>query len=84
MIDATVEVPEEPAGSPTGELPGWSDSDRDLAEAYWGKLSQSAKDLFSVLINHPGEKFTGDELARELGLPGGRQSVKSVLTWPGR
>ncbi|HUQ58328.1 DUF6416 domain-containing protein [Lentzea sp.] len=84
MIDATVEMPEEPADSPTGRLPRWSGSDRNLAETYWRKLSAPAKDLFSVLIDHPEEKFTGDELAQKLGLPGGRQSLKSVLGWPGR
>lgn len=62
----------------------WTEADRDLAAILWGKLSDPAKALFSILIDHPGQKFTGDELAHELGLTNGRQGLKSVLSWPGR
>ncbi|HEX7306166.1 DUF6416 domain-containing protein [Lentzea sp.] len=70
-------------GSP-GQLAAWSSSDDELTEALWRKFSETAKALFSVLIDNPGTKFNGDELGRLLDLPAGKQSVAGVLGWPGR
>ncbi|WP_158880611.1 DUF6416 domain-containing protein [Amycolatopsis anabasis] len=62
----------------------WSASDDDLAAAVWAKLSESAKSLFSVLIEHPGTKFSGAELAEILSIPSGRSGVAATLCWPKR
>ncbi|SDF60795.1 hypothetical protein SAMN05216553_102292 [Lentzea fradiae] len=68
---------------PDDHRSAWTEADRELAATLWGKLTEPAKALFSILIDHPGQKFTGDELAHELGLANGRQSTKSVLSRPG-
>lgn len=62
----------------------WARSDEDLAAAVWGKLSDRAKQLFSTLIDNPGRKFSGDELAEMLAIPNGKHGVAGVLAWPGR
>lgn len=66
------------------ELAEWSQSDGELAEAVWRKLSESAKALFSILMDNPGTRFSGDELGQLLGLPNGKHGVAGILGWPGR
>lgn len=83
--------------SPTGETgdepvvaeePGateWRpDDDGPLAAAVWAKFSPRAKALFSTLIENPGERFYGEELARMHHLPNGSHGVAGVLAWPSR
>jgi hypothetical protein len=36
------------------------------------------------LIDAPGERFGGDELAARVGIPNGKHGVAGVLAWPGR
>lgn len=62
----------------------WARSDEDLAATVWGKLSDRAKQLFSMLIDNPGRKFSGDELAEMLAIPNGKHGVAGVLAWLGR
>lgn len=62
----------------------WTDSDYELAAAVWGKLTDTAKRLFSTLIDEPERRFSGDELAEMLNIPNGRHGVAGVLAWPGR
>ncbi|MFE9207515.1 DUF6416 domain-containing protein [Micromonospora sp. NPDC007230] len=61
----------------------WGSSDEELARKVWGKLSDSAKALFSILIDAPGREFSGDELAERLGMSG-KNAVAGLLGWPGR
>jgi hypothetical protein len=71
-------------GEPDGEGVAWSRSDVEIAGVVWGKFSETAKALFSTLIDKPGSKFSGDELAQMLGIPNGKHGVAGVLAWPGR
>jgi hypothetical protein len=66
------------------DLPHWSSSDTELAAAVWDKLSDPARRLFSTLIDAPDERFSGDELARILGIEKGRLAIAGLLTWPAR
>lgn len=62
----------------------WTDSDYELAAAVWRKLTDTAKRLFSTLIDEPERRFSGDELAEMLNIANGRHGVAGVLAWPGR
>jgi hypothetical protein len=68
----------------TGDHQPWSDSDTALAAAVWDKLSETARGLFSALIDEPERRFSGEELSELLGIPNGKHGVAGVLAWPGR
>lgn len=70
--------------SPDIERVTWTAKDQDLAEALWAKLSGRARALFGHLIDRPGVKFSGEELATVLEIPNGRYGIAGVLAWPGR
>ena len=77
---------EEKAG---GQGPGprnWTNSNDDLALARsaWGKFSPRAKALFSLLMDQPGRKVSGKDLASTLDIPNGAAGVAGVLAWPAR
>ena len=67
-------------GLPWGSEP----DDAARAEQVWGKISDRAKALLAVLIEQPGRKFSGVELAEQLGIPNGMYGVAGVLAWPTR
>jgi hypothetical protein len=62
----------------------WATGDEDLASEAWGKFSATAKALFSMLIDNPGRKFSGVELAEALDIANGKHGVAGVLAWPRR
>ena len=64
----------------------WSGSKESLAAAtwWWGKRSVRARDLFELLIDNPGQRFTGSEIAEQLGIKKGARGVAGILAWPGR
>jgi len=64
----------------------WSNTDDDLplASEVWGKLSSNAAALFSRLIDSPGHRVSGEDLAADLGIPNGKYGIAGVLAWPGR
>jgi hypothetical protein len=64
----------------------WTNTEEDLplARLVWGKLSPRAKGLFSLLMDNPGVKVSGEELADTLEIPNGKYGVAGVLAWPGR
>jgi hypothetical protein len=62
----------------------WQEADVELAAAVWAKFSVRAKDLFSTLIDSPGQTFSGEELAEMHQIPNGRHGVAGVLAWPSR
>ena len=63
----------------------WTNPDDiELARMYWGKLSSEAQSLHSYLIDRPGEKIRGDQLAAELEVKNGDRGVAGLLAWPGR
>jgi hypothetical protein len=73
-------------GSPVTGLKDWTDSQEDLvlARVVWEKLSPRAKAIFSLLMDHPGEKVSADELASACDIPNGRYGVAGAQAWPGR
>ena len=50
----------------------------------WEKLSPRAKAVFSLLMDHPSEKMSGEDLASACDIPNGKYGVAGVLAWPGR
>jgi hypothetical protein len=64
----------------------WQDTDEDLALAkvVWTKFSHRAQDMFGSMIDNPGEKYTGEQLAEAHDIPNGKYGVAGVLAWPGR
>ncbi|MCP9619922.1 DUF262 domain-containing protein [Nocardia otitidiscaviarum] len=61
----------------------WEADDLDLATELWSELTDRARSLFSLLIDHPNRQFSGEELAELLGLPNS-QSVAALLSRPGK
>jgi len=62
----------------------WSAADGEPAAWLYGKLAPPARALFDELIDSPGERRAGNELAARLGLEKGAHGVAGVLAWPGR
>lgn len=69
-----------------GEARAWSADDAGQAEAAWlyGKLAPPARALFDLLIDAPGERFAGEDVAKRLGLDKGAHGLAGILAWPGR
>jgi hypothetical protein len=66
------------------ELEGWSEDDGRAAAWLYRKLAPPAAQLFDVLIDAPGERISGNDLAAKLGLDKGAHGVAGILAWPGR
>ena len=64
----------------------WANADDDvpLARTVWERFSPHAKGLFSLLMDRPGQKMSGDDLASTLAIPNGKYGIAGVLAWPGR
>jgi hypothetical protein len=64
----------------------WGDTAKDVADAaaLWKKLTLRARAMFSLLIDNPGEEFTGQQIADALDIPHGAYGVAGVLGYPGR
>lgn len=64
----------------------WADDEKSLEDAVWlwGKLTDRAKGLFGLLIENPGQRFTGSEIAEKVGIEYGTRGVAGTLAWPGR
>jgi hypothetical protein len=76
-----------PRGGPLhghGEPAAWSAADGDEAAWLYGRLAPPARALFDALIDAPGERRPGNELAARLGLDKGAHGVAGILAWPGR
>ncbi|MEA2309843.1 MAG: hypothetical protein QOI65_2129 [Thermoleophilaceae bacterium] len=67
-----------------GEPAAWSAADGDEATWLYGKLADPARALFDLLIDAPGERRAGNEIAAALGLEKGAHGVAGILAWPGR
>lgn len=66
------------------EVRAWSAEDADQAAWLYGRLAPPARELFDLLINAPGERFGGEDLAKRLKLDKGAHGVAGILAWPGR
>lgn len=79
-----------PVGQQSGasdvDVPPWGSTDDDLglAGVVWGKLSERAQAMFDLLMDNPGEKMSGEDIAEALEIPNGKYGVAGVLAWPGR
>jgi hypothetical protein len=73
-------------GSPEVEVEPWGQTGDDLAlaQVVWGKLSQPAQAMFNLLMEHPGEKISGETVAAKVGIEKGKYGVAGLLAWPAR
>jgi uncharacterized protein DUF6416 len=62
----------------------WSAADAEQAAWLYGRLAPPARALFDELIDAPGERRPGNEIAARLGLDKGAHGVAGILAWPGR
>jgi Family of unknown function (DUF6416) len=62
----------------------WSAQDADQAAWLYGKLAGPARELFDLLIDAPGQRFSGNEIAARLRVQRGAHGVAGILAWPGR
>jgi hypothetical protein len=67
-----------------GEPAAWSAADAGEAAWLYGKLAPPARALFDLLIDAPGERRAGNEIAAALELEKGAHGVAGILAWPGR
>ena len=76
----------EAAEAPKPVYQPWGDSAEDVADAasLWKKLTLRARAMFSLLIDDPGKKFSGQQIADALDIPHGAHGVAGVLGYPGR
>ena len=66
------------------DVQAWSADDADLAAWLYRKLAPPARELFDVLVDSPGTRIGGEQLARQLDLDKGSHGVAGILAWPGR
>jgi hypothetical protein len=68
------------------EVAPWGQTEEDaaLAKIVWDKLSSRGKAMFGLLMESPGEQFSGEWIAEKLDIPNGKYGVAGVLAWPGR
>jgi len=62
----------------------WSAQDAEQAAWLYGKLAPPARELFDLLLDAPGQRFQGNDIAARLGLEKGAHGVAGILAWPGR
>lgn len=62
----------------------WSAQDAEQAAWLYGRLAPPARELFDLLIDAPGRRFSGNEIAAALRLDKGAHGVAGILAWPGR
>jgi len=62
----------------------WSAQDSEQAAWLYAKLAPPARELFDLLIDAPGKRFSGNEIAAALRLDKGAHGVAGILAWPGR
>jgi hypothetical protein len=69
---------------PDEDAEPWTTEDADEAAWLYGKLAPPARALFDALLERPGERIAGNDLAARLGLEKGAHGVAGILAWPGR
>jgi hypothetical protein len=71
-------------GRPHHEAQAWSAQDADQAAWLYSRLATPARELLDLLIDAPGERFSGNDIAARLRLEKGAHGVAGILAWPGR
>ncbi|MEA2219387.1 MAG: hypothetical protein QOJ35_2013 [Solirubrobacteraceae bacterium] len=69
---------------PQFEAAAWSAQDADQAAWLYGKLAPPARELLDLLVDAPGRRFSGNEIAARLRVEKGAHGVAGILAWPGR
>ena len=69
---------------PQFDAEAWSADDAEQAAWLYGKLAPPARELLDLLIEAPGRRFSGNEIAARLRLEKGAHGVAGILAWPGR
>jgi hypothetical protein len=69
---------------PHGSAEAWSAGDADRAAWLYHKLAPPARDLFDLLLDAPGQRIGGEQVAKRLKLDKGAHGVAGILAWPGR
>lgn len=67
-----------------GKRPLWTSGDLDLAKEVWGHMNEWGRELFTVLMDNPEQRFSGQQLAEDLHLTYGKYGLAGVMAWPGR
>ncbi len=62
----------------------WSAQDADQAAWLYRKLAPPARELFDLLVDSPGARIGGEQVAKRLELEKGAHGVAGILAWPGR
>ena len=62
----------------------WSADDADQAAWLYRKLAPPARELFDALVDSPGQRIGGEQVAKRLELDKGAHGVAGILAWPGR
>ncbi|HVP02482.1 MAG TPA: DUF6416 domain-containing protein [Solirubrobacteraceae bacterium] len=73
-----------PPGFGRPERSAWTSDDVEEARWLYSRLSDPARELFDLLIDDPGARHAGNELASRLRLDKGAHGVVGILAWPGR
>ena len=73
-----------PAAAHHHDRRAWGADDVEDARWLYGRLSDPARELFDLLIDTPGERHSGNEIAARLGLDKGAHGLAGILAWPGR
>ena len=73
-----------PGPWPQHEAAAWSAQDADQAAWLYAKLAPPARELLDLLVDAPGERFSGNDIAARLRLDKGAHGVAGILAWPGR
>jgi len=66
------------------EAQAWSAQDGEQAAWLYSKLAGPARELLDLLLEAPGERFSGTDIAARLRLEKGAHGVAGILAWPGR
>jgi hypothetical protein len=66
------------------EAEAWSAQDAEQAAWLYGKLAPPARELLDLLVDAPGQRFSGNDIAARLRLDKGAHGVAGILAWPGR
>ena len=69
---------------PRRDVAPWTEADAEQAAWLYRKLAPPARELLDLLLEEPGKRFSGNEIAAKLRLENGAHGVAGILAWPGR
>ena len=72
------------ASGATTQRRAWTADNLEDARWLYGRLSEPARELFDLLIETPGKRHSGNEIAANLRIEKGAHGLAGILAWPGR